>query len=187
MIEHFNWIDIGVVIIFLRVCYIALKSGLIAELFKVLGTILAIYLPSHYYTPLSNIIMEHIAPQPDTVYPFMDFVIFVILAIIAYLIFVFFREAFSHFIKVEALPVINKYGGLFLGIGRAFLLVSLIMFALVVSTIDYLKSSVRDSYSGDKLLKITPAAYTLLWDNVVSKFSEKEDFNKTVLEVQEDF
>lgn len=187
MIEHFNWIDIGVIILLFRVCYIALKNGLIAEFFKTLGTIFAIYISFHYYTPLSALIRSRIASGQETVFPFMDFVIFVILGIAAYLVFVFFREAFSHFIKTEALPSVNKYGGLFLGIARAFLLIGLIMFTLVISSIDYLKNSVNNSSSGNRLLKIAPTAYTLLWDNVVSKFSGGDDFNKTILEVQKDF
>jgi uncharacterized membrane protein required for colicin V production len=187
MIEHFNWIDIGAIIVLFRVCYIALKNGLIAEFFKTLGTIFAIYISLHYYIPLSVLIRSRIASGHETVFPFMDFVLFVILSISAYLIFVFFREAFSRFIKTEALPSINKYGGLLLGIARAFLLIGLIMFALVISSIDYLKNSVTNSYSGDNLLKIAPTAYTLLWDNVVSKFSGKDDFNKTILDVQDDF
>ena len=52
IIKQFNWVDIFVIILSVRVLYIAVKNGLPVELFKLLGTIAAIYLSLHYYTIL---------------------------------------------------------------------------------------------------------------------------------------
>jgi hypothetical protein len=106
------------------------------------------------------------------------------LAITGYLLFVILRLAILKFINMEPIPKLDKWGGLVLGITRAFLLTSLIIFTLLISTIAYFKKSVVNSYSGEYLSKIAPSVYTGLWDGVASKFMTKEKFNQTVTEVQ---
>ncbi len=182
-IQQFNWIDCLVIIIFLRVCYIAFENGLFVEFLKTLGTISAIYLSLHYYTILSNFAKGRLN---ITVIPqeFLDFLLFCILATLAYLLFVFLREALVYFVKMEAVPQINKWGGLVLGLARAFFLTGLIIFILVISSIPYFKNSVNESYLGKRLLKIAPATYSRMWNGFFSKFMTQEKFNDTVLEIQ---
>lgn len=183
IIKQFNWLDIIVVIILFRICYIAVKSGLPVELFKILGTLLAIYLSLHYYTMLSDFFRNRIAVKSLPL-EFLDFLSFTVLAILGYLIFVSLRVLFYRLIKMEAAPQLNKWGGLILGVGRGILLGGLIIFMLIISSVGYLKNSVKDSYSGKRLFKVAPATYSALWDNLMSKFATKEKFNSTILEVQ---
>lgn len=183
IIKQFNWVDIIVVIILFRICYIAVKSGLPVELFKILGTLLAIYLSLHYYTMLSDFFRNRIAVKSLPL-EFLDFLSFTVLAILGYLIFVSLRVLFHRLIKMEATPQFNKWGGLILGVGRGILLGGLIIFMLIISSVSYLKNSVKDSYSGKRLFKVAPATYSALWDNLMSKFATQEKFNSTILEVQ---
>lgn len=181
--KQFNWIDIFVIIIALRICYVAVKSGFLAEFFKILGTIFAIYLSLHYFTALSEFIQEHI-PQKAIPMEFLDFLSFLELAIVGYLVFAILRQIILRFIKMEAVPKLSRWGGLILGVARIFLLTSLIMFTLVISTITYFSRSVTASYSGKYLFKIAPAVYSSLWNGLVSKFATKERFNQDVLDIQ---
>ena len=182
-IQQFNWIDCLVIIIIFRVCYIALKNGLFVEFFKTLGTFSAIYLSLHYYTILSNFAKGRLN---ITVMPleFLDFLLFCVLAILTYFLFVCLREAFVRFVKMETIPQINKWGGLVLGLARAFFLTGLIIFMLVISSITYFKKSVNESYLGRRLFKIAPATYSRMWNGFFSKFMTQEKFNDTVLEIQ---
>jgi hypothetical protein len=82
-------------------------------------------------------------------------------------------------------PVLNKWGGLVLGILRGFLLAGLIIFMLAISTLTYLRNSAIKSYLGKGLFKVAPATYSWLWGNITSKFMTNEKFNKTILEVSE--
>lgn len=184
IIKQFNWVDIFVILILFRVCYIAMNRGFNVELFKLPGTILAIYLSFHYYSLLTDAIVNFIGDDKVPL-EFLDFICFIALAILGYLFFIILREAFLRFIKLEAIPTLNKWGGLFLGIGRAFLLTSLIIFALVISSVDYFKTSVTESYSGSRFYKIAPATYQYIWGNIMSKFTPAEKFNETILEVEE--
>ncbi len=187
IIKQFNWVDILVIIILFRIGYIAIKNGLLWEFFKLLGTILAVYLSLHYYTLLSDMMGQRLPSIKEKApLEFLDFLSFVVLAIIGYLIFVSLRIVFHRFIKMEAVPNLNKWGGLVLGIGRGFLLAGLITFMLAISSINYLRNSVNDSYSGRQLFKVVPNTYSWLWNNIASKFMTGEKFNKTILEVQKD-
>lgn len=182
--KQFNWVDILAIILLFRIGYIAIKNGLSVELFKLLGTILAIYLSLHYYTLFSGWLVRADA-KPATV-AFLNLTSFLVLAILGYLVFLLLRVIFYRFIKMEAVPRLNKWGGFVLGILRGFLLTGLIVFMLVASNIDYLKSCVKDSYLGRYLFKVAPKTYACLWNGFASKFMTKEKFNKTVLKLKED-
>jgi membrane protein required for colicin V production len=188
IIKQFNWVDIFVIILSVRVLYIAVKNGLPVELFKLLGTIAAIYLSLHYYTILSDWIAGLLPEAKDKMpLEFIDFLAFAILAIVAYLIFVLLRSLIYRFIKMEAVPRLNKWGGFILGIARAYLLVGLVIFMLAISSVAYFKSSVKKSYAGGHLFKVAPGIYNGVWNSLMSKFMNKEKFNKTIPEVEEDF
>jgi uncharacterized membrane protein required for colicin V production len=180
-------VDLFVIIAFVRICYVAFKTGFTIELFKLLGTLLAIFISMQYFTIISDTFIRRPVATEKIPLEFIDFVSFLILVISGYTIFVFLRSVFYRFIKMEAAPNLQKWGGLILGVLRALLCVSLIIFMLVISSFQYTKISVQDSYSGKSLFKIAPATYAWLWNNVTSKFINNEKFNKAILEIQDDF
>lgn len=187
IIKQFNWLDILLIIILFRIGYIAMKTGIPVEFFKFLGVIIAVYLAMHYYTNLSNALVQR-APVTKEKMPleFLDFLSFLFLAIIGYFIPVSFCALFGRFIKMEATPNLNKWLGLVLGIIRAFLLASLITFMLVISSSSYLKNSVVNSYLGRRVFNVAPNTYTWLSNKIISKFMPGEKLNKTIPEVQKD-
>ncbi|MDD5730673.1 MAG: CvpA family protein [Candidatus Omnitrophica bacterium] len=186
IVRQFNWVDILVLVLAARICYIGIKQGFPAELFKLPGTILAIYLSLHYYTMFSDIARDNMNLRIIPL-EFLDLISFVILACLGYLFFIVLREVFARFLKMEAVPKLNKWGGCILSLARAYLLAGLIAYALAISTVGYLKDSVHRSYSGNYLFKVSPTTYSWLWNNIMSKFMSHEKFNKTVNEVQEKF
>lgn len=185
IIKQFNWLDIFIIIVLLRIGYVAIKTGIPVEFFKFLGTIAAIYLAMHYYTGLVDWLMQraHVAKEKVPL-EFLDFISFILLALAGYLVLLSLRVVFSHFIKMEAAPKLNKWLGLGLGIARGFLLVSLIIFVLAISSIPYLKRGVVNSYFGRRIVNLAPNTYSWLWNKITSKFATGEKFNETVPEVQ---
>jgi len=183
ILKQFNWVDVFFVILLIRICYVAIKNGFSVELFKLLGTLSAVYLSLHYYIIFSDDIVSRISekfkPLED-----LTFFSFIALAVLGYLIFMLLGKVFSRFIQMEAVPNLNKWGSLILSIMRGFLLVSLIIFVFVIAPWGYFRNSVNDSYSGKRLFKIAPMTYTWLWDSIMSKFRTQERFNETILEVQ---
>ena len=184
--KQVNWIDIFSVIILFRIGYIAIKNGFSAELFKLPGTVLSVYLALHYYIALSSFLAARIGLKGVVSGELLNFVSFLFLAISGYLLFVLLRVIFYRFIKMDAAVKLDKWGGFILGLARAFLLVSFILFIFVLSGISYFKTSIDKSYSAKTLLSISPNVYSMLWNDVVSKFrSSDEKFNDTALSFSE--
>ncbi len=185
-VKQFNYLDIIILIILFRICYIAVKSGIVAESFKLLGVISAIYIASHYYTLLSDVIlkgyMSKIMPLE-----FADFIVYILLAGAAYFLFILLRSTFCRFIKTEAAPNFNKYGGIVVGLIRAYFTVGLVIYVLMISSVSYISGSVKHSYLGSKFSSVAPNTYGWLWGAVFSKFSPQEKINPVVNEVKESF
>ena len=186
IIKQFNWADILLIIVFYRICYIGVVNGLPSEIFKLLGIILANYVSFHYYTVFSDFISSHIDLRKVPL-EFLDFLCFVIMILVAHVIFMVLRGLFARAIKLEAVPRLNKWGGLILSLVRGYLLAGLICYAMAISSIAFLKDSVKHSYIGVRMFTASPDTYTWLWKNVASKFMVREKFNETILEVQEKF
>lgn len=185
-ITHFNFVDIIIVILSLRICYIAFKMGLPVELFKFLGIIFTTYISLHYYISLSDLLQHWFFPK-EMPLEFLDFLIFIILAIGGYLGFIVLRSIFHRFIKLEASPRLSQFGGLILGFARAFFTAGLLVYILMISSVKYLNDSVKSSYLGNRCYAVAPQTYSWLWNNLVSKFSAKGKLNPTVAEVMQRF
>ncbi len=169
ILRQFNWVDIFCVIVLIRICCVAIKHGFPEELFKLLGTLSAVYLALHYYITFPYYIVKRIGVK-NIPQDYLTFFSFFLLAALGYLIFVLLRKLVCHFIRMEAVSGLNKWGGLVLGIVRSFLFMSLMIFVFAIAPADYFRHSVNDSYSGKSLFKIAPSAYTWLWNSVMSKF-----------------
>lgn len=180
-LKQFNWLDIFTIIVLLRIGYVALKSGFIAELFKLFGTALAVYLAMHYYAGLSDTVTKLLPIKESMPLEFLDFIFFIALAIAGYFVMVIARSAALRLVKTEAAANLHKWGGLILGILRGFLLVSLLMYIFSISTIAYFKNSVSNSYSSKRLFSVAPKTYSVLWNALVSKFMTNEKFNNEVI------
>lgn len=187
IIRQFNWVDILAVIVVARICYIAATKGFLIEIFKLSGALAAIYLPLHYFTILSDFVFRRVKNEHGVPLQFMDFFIFVCLSLLGYAIFFLIRSALAHFLKTEAAPLLNKWGGFLLGIARGVLTAGLIIFIFAISATGYFKNSVHASYLGNRFFNIAPKTYQWIWYSVASKFMVNEKFNPTVSEIQEDF
>ena len=148
------------------------------ELFKLLGTLAAIYASLHYYIILTDLLKERLTQNIPL--ELVIFISFIILAVAAYLAVAFLRQIILKFIKLEPTPKLNKWGGLIFGLTRGFLLLSLILFGLVLAPLPYFKNSVQDSYSGKPLFEIAPRSYSILWNGLASKFATGEKENKVI-------
>lgn len=186
MLTRLNFLDFIILIVLFRICYVAAKTGLAVEIFKVLGVIFSTYFGLHYYTVLSDFIHKRFLPDSVPL-EFIDFIVLVLLITAGYLCFVLLRGLLCRFIQLDAVPKINQIGGLILGVGRSFLVVGLLAFTLSISTVGYFSNAVKSSYLGSQAFSISPATYGWLWNNIFSKFSGQEKFNSTVTETMEKF
>ncbi|MBU1905465.1 MAG: hypothetical protein KJ923_00500, partial [Candidatus Omnitrophica bacterium] len=73
------------------------------------------------------------------------------------------------------------------GAARAVLVVSLLSFALAISSVSYLENSVKDSYLAWRLFKAAPVTYSWLWNSLAAKFMPSKESNKIVSDVEGGF
>ncbi|MFA5149812.1 MAG: CvpA family protein [Candidatus Omnitrophota bacterium] len=187
ILKQINWVDIFILILTLRISFIAVKSGFPVELFKFIGTVTATFLSLHYYIILAGYASNWFSLGKRISLGFLEFLVFLALAIAGYCLFILVRSVFSRFLKMEAVSALNRWGGLFLGLARAALLSSLIMFVLAISSVGYFKESVKESYLSQRLFSVAPDTYTWLWNSVISKFSVTEKYNEVIPSIKADF
>ena len=185
ILKQLNWVDFLVIIVMVRIIYIALSSGFPLELFKLMGTFASLYLSMHYFTFFTDWMGARNPGTKERVpLQFMDFFSLVALAVLGYLIFLALRLVFDKFIKMEINQAVSKSVALLLGVVRGFLLASLVAFVMVVSDIGYLKDSVKSSYTGRRVCNAAVNTYSWTWNHLTSRFALGENFNKTVTEIQ---
>lgn len=183
ILRQLNWLDIFVVIVLIRVCLVALKNGFPVELFKLLGVVVAVYASLHYYSRLGAYAsavagLKNISPG------LLGFISLITIALAALFASSFLRRIFFQLVKVEAVSNLNKWGGFFVGVVRGFLFLSLVLFIFIASGSAYLQRSVAVSFSGKKIFKLAPRAYSVIFKGVVSKFCAVETYNQSVIEAQ---
>ncbi len=179
LLSQFNWIDIFVVILALRIIYIAFKNGLKFEFFKVLGTLSALYLSLHYYTSLSDLLNKRLLNNTGENW-FFDMFAFAMLASAGYGFFFLIRFLLGKVSQSELNAHLDKWGGLALGICRAALAVSLSLCFFLASSGEYFRKSVHGSFSGPAVARIAPGTYIFFWNTMGSKLQGNNSLNPAI-------
>ncbi|MFZ5800447.1 MAG: CvpA family protein [Candidatus Omnitrophota bacterium] len=174
-----NWVDIILAIAAIRIVYIGFRQGFIVELFKTLGIFLAAIVSLHYYIELSDLI----ALSSFLTTAFADPLCFVLLIGVIVIIFKFARDGFNAIFKVEPIRIVKTWGGFLLGLARALIFSSLLIYGLLISGSDYIAKSARQSFSANRLMGVAPAIYTSTFEKIISKFFPSEQENGSVVEI----
>ena len=127
IIKSFNWIDIFIVILIFRICYIAVSKGFFVEFFKSLGLIFSVFINLHYFTKLGKTLDRLFKIRVITI-EIWDFLAFFILWVGVYTFFWLLRQIFLTFVKVKMVSILNKWLSFFLGLLRGVIVASLLMF-----------------------------------------------------------
>lgn len=178
VINGINWIDLLIITILIRIIYISIRSGLQVEFFKFLGTLCGLYFALHYYSFFGGFFSGHAKEHH-----LADLFSFVLLLFMGYAIFWLFRFLTAKFVSTEINPVLSKWGGFALGVGRWFLVSSLILVLFSISSVKYLKKSTNSSFSGSYMSLIAPHTYTVIWNGITSRFMSGEKFNSAVTDL----
>ena len=88
-------------------------------------------------------------------------------------------------IKIEDVPgLINRWAGFLLGLFWGTLSASFLLFALFISSNDYLKGSVKGSLLAKPVFQVAPLAYHGVWEGIMSKFSPEQRPNDDVISAE---
>ncbi|MFH1441282.1 MAG: CvpA family protein [Candidatus Omnitrophota bacterium] len=188
ILSQLNWVDFFIIIIMIRVVYVSAKTGFVIEFFKLVGIVFALYLSLHYYIITADILKQRVVNVENYIpLEFFDLLVFVFVLFISCAAFAVIRGVMCHFIKMEAVPMLSRWGAVVLGVARGILISSAIIFILLISTIKYLDNSARESYSGKRLFNVAVGTYSFIWDNFMSKLMPGESYNEQVSQIEADF
>jgi len=174
----FNWLDLVSLLIIIRVIYIAVSKGFVVEFFKIIATLAGIFFSFQFYTDLGNFFLNHLPFLGKDVAFLLGFVLIfsVIWLLIRYL-----RTILTFLFKVEPHTIIERWFSLFLGILRASLLISLMLFGIYLLNTEYLNRSSETSLSFHLLRKFAPKTYLFI-GNSLSKVFPKIETNSQNLD-----
>ena len=155
LIEKFYWIDLVSIILFLRIGYISFRHGFLNESVKLLGIILASFFSLQYY---SSFLADVFTKKP---FYFnrenLNFISFIIIFVVISFLFSLIRRFFFLLSKKENFNTLEKIFSLGLGLIRAALLVSVIVFAIWINP--RTSEDFSKSFSYKKFNKVVPVFY----------------------------
>ncbi len=160
ILTRLNWIDVIVIIVMIRISYVAFQDGLSHEIFPFIGVICTIVLALRYYYSIAIYLSQNIMLINM---PTAAFLSFLGLVIVLGVVFKLLRRVVDLIVKVSWHPVIEKFGGLTIGITKASIVVSIILIILALLPLSYIQWSIRDkSLTGMSFLRIGPEIYVRL-------------------------
>lgn len=153
ILTKINWVDILIVIIMVRISYIALQDGLSHEIFPLIGTVMTVAISMRYYHDLA-LFIQGMAGLPVQI---LDLLALITLVIGIGLIFKLARFLVNTLLKVTWHPFVERFGGLVFGFLRASVVVSILLMIMSLMPLSYLQYSIKDkSLLGPYFLNIAP-------------------------------
>jgi uncharacterized membrane protein required for colicin V production len=177
MLSKVNWVDILVVIIMLRTIYMSFQNGLSHEIFPLFGAVLKLILALHFYSKLGSVLHRSISFISVSV---CNMASFLAIVLIVGFTMMFLKGLVDAIIKVTWHPLIEKIGGMVVGVIKGAISASMVLIFLALVPLSYLQSSIKDkSLYGMLFLKIGPAIYlTVSGGGVDDKSMVREIFSK---------
>ena len=157
LIAKINWVDILVAILMLRISYVAFRDGLSHEIFPFIGCILIMVLAMHYYTVFGGFISRSMMNMPMELANFLSFLMIVV--VLGFLVRLF-RTVLDRIVNVQWHPVVDKFGGLVVGVMKAYVVTGIVLMTLSLMPLSYLQWSIKDkSLVGKYVLRAGPEIY----------------------------
>src|SRR3569623_1549962 len=180
ILASINWVDVAMLVLLIRIVFIGVKTGFVTELFKLFGIFVALFAGLNNYTTLAVFTAKKTGLSVDT----LAFVFFVLLVCLAVLLIKFLRDGFFMVVKFETTHAgVNQWGSGVLSVVRALLIISLVLFGILLSRIEWLQKQTFTSISHRLALKAAPNTYRFIFNGFVGKIFTTEKFNDDVTSV----
>ena len=154
LITKINWVDVLVAILMLRISYVAFRDGLSREIFPFIGTVLIMILAVHYYTVLGLFASRNMVNMPIELANFLSFLLLVV--VLGFLVRLL-RVVLDKIVQVQWHPIMEKFGGLAVGIMKAYVITGIVLMTLSLMPLSYLRWSIKDkSLTGKYILRSGP-------------------------------
>lgn len=183
VLKSINWVDLMIFALFIRVMYMAVQEGFIVEVFKTFGLIIALFLSFHYYTLLGQFILRKVHSPQDMILAFSF--CFIVIWVLVLVIFKYIREGLLLLFAIQTKTLVDRWGAAIVGLGRFWVLSSMIMFVLLTSGLRYVEVKTADSFFGRHMIALAPGIYQKICNGFVSRLLPAEKVNPAVREVMD--
>jgi uncharacterized membrane protein required for colicin V production len=173
-----NVVDVLMVLILLRAAYIGFQQGILVELFKIIGILLANLIAIHYFSLFAQLMRSFLPFPPDM----LQIIAFVSLWVFVVFMLSVVRSGWLMGFAPREKKSFEKFSGAGLGFIRGTVVCSLTFMLIFVSGQGYLIQSARRSLSGFYLAELSPRLYNQLFDYGVAKILPNEVKNEKALE-----
>jgi uncharacterized membrane protein required for colicin V production len=172
-----NWVDVGLAVVFIRVVFLIVKTGFIAETCRSLGTVIAVYVALHNYSGIAAWVTKKVSFSPHII----ELFVFIGLWAVVMVIMKFVRDGLLMLFKVETTHKgFDQYAAGILGVGRGLLVCSLIMFAVFLSGHMQASQMALRSLSYNIVGRAAIKTYAFLHHQIVERFVPKAKYNHAV-------
>lgn len=180
LIKIINWIDVALFFLFVRIVYVAVRNGIISELFKTAGLVTAVFVTLHYYSVLA----VWVAQKINFSWKYYDFVCAAFLAGLVLFVFKLIRDGLVLLFKAETVHEgFDKYAAGVVAIGRGLLVCSLLIFLLLLLYNGLLTRMTFRSYSYKVSGHAAVATYGFLYNNLVGRLASGQHYNAAAAKV----
>lgn len=167
-------------VLLIRIVFIGVKTGFVTELFKLFGVFCAVFTGLHYYTSLAVWTAKKTGLSLDL----LQCLFFVLLVSITVLAVKYLRDGFLMIFKFETTHAgVDQWGSGILAVLRALFLISLILYGVLLSNIEWLQKQTYGSVSQKLALKVAPGTYNFWFNDFISKVFPQEKYNEEVTNV----
>ncbi|OGX24886.1 MAG: hypothetical protein A2787_03595 [Omnitrophica WOR_2 bacterium RIFCSPHIGHO2_01_FULL_48_9] len=174
ILVNFNWVDILIAIVIIRMIYTGSKSNILVEFLALLGIVIANFVTVHYYVYFADFLNAQLF-MPEAV---QDFIAFLLLWLTVYIAFKLIISGWTLIIKAQAHPALDQWGSTLFSFVRSLFVSGMIFLLLLVSGSHYLQKIAKQSFTGFYLLDFSPKMYKYCYDNLVVKFFPNEVLNE---------
>ncbi len=162
-----NWIDAGIVIVFLYFIITAFSAGFIREIIGMAAAILGVVLAGLFYSDIGSTVFASIdSTTTQNVVGFM--VILVGVSLVGQIIGMLTKPA----ITVLQLGIFDQIAGAALGIVKAFVLIEVVLILFVTYPRYHLDQRIKDSQFASRMLDASPPLLKVLPDVFHAKVNQ---------------
>ncbi len=178
ILKSLNWVDILIAVLAIRIVYISVQTGFVAEFSKTIGVLVAVFVAFHYYVMISAIIGRMIKVP----IPVIEVFVFVAIWLLILLLCKLARDGMMLVFTVQAISAVDQWGAVVLSFGRFLLTASLLMFVFLLTDHPYLERMTATSFAEKYVLRVAPNVYHGMISAVVVKFFPGQKVNPAINE-----
>ena len=174
-----NLVDFLVLFVLCRGFYVGFKSGVVAELFRLVSVLCSTFFIVHYYLPLAQFLQEKLFISGNI----CEFVAFTMTTGVVFVLFLLIREGWLIIFKVDTQSPLISWGGAVLSLATGYFVGGLLFLALVLLNNNFWNQDLGNSFSRGILSKTSVQVYQAGYTAFVKPFFPKEPINRKVLKL----